>query len=152
MMRLELGVGVRPTPGYVHHDRIKHGDHIDLAFDLARIPWPVDAESVTDLLATDVFEHLALPIDVWLDEAWRVLAPAGVLSMRLPAFDHDLSYRDPTHHRVFHPETFDYWDPDRALWRDFGRYYFDTGRWWRVESVAREVGDLRYVMRKRSAT
>jgi hypothetical protein len=29
-MKLELGCGTVPTPGYVHHDRRKHSPHIDV--------------------------------------------------------------------------------------------------------------------------
>ena len=40
MSKLELGCGVSPTPGYVHHDRIKHAKHVDVAWDLRDYPWP----------------------------------------------------------------------------------------------------------------
>ena len=37
---LELGCGVRPTPGALHHDRIAHSPHVDIAHDLNELPWP----------------------------------------------------------------------------------------------------------------
>ncbi len=152
-MRLELGCGISPTPGYVHHDISRHADYIDLAFDLRVYDWPIEGASVHELLATDVFEHIGAEIRPWLDECHRILAPDGKLSMRLPAYDHHLSYRDPTHYRVFHPQTFDYWCPtgtSSSLWQDFGRFYFgpDYSKWWEMISVAREMNDLRYILRK----
>jgi len=151
-MNLELGCGNHPTPGYLHHDKWKHSPHVDLAFDLQQIPWPLPDESVMMLLATDVYEHLKLDVQTWLDEAWRVLTPGGSLSMRLPAYDNPYSFRDPTHQRIFHPESFLYWCPNAkgTVWRDFGRYYFGEGynRWWEQRSVTREVKDIRFLLCK----
>lgn len=151
-MRLELGCGNHPTQGYTHHDRWKHSQHVDLAFELESIPWPLLAGSVTALLAIDVFEHLKLDVQVWLDECWRVLRPNGQLTMRLPAYDNPYSWRDPTHQRVFHPESFLYWCPNSpgTVWKDFGRYYFGPGyeKWWIQQSVVRDCKDLRFVLCK----
>lgn len=154
-MRLELGCGSKPTVGYVHHDRWKHSPHVDLEFDLAELPWPLEDGSVAELRAFDVFEHLArtvaisslsviIPLQVqeWLDECHRVLNRGGVLHMRLPAYDHHYSYRDPTHHRVFHLESFLFWCPGGpgTVWQDFGRFYFGKGydKWWRQASAVRD--------------
>lgn len=165
-MKLELGCGNHPTPGFVHHDRWKHSPHVDLAFELAELPWPLEDDSVDVLLALDVFEHLAeklifpngrelfvpLQVEQWLDECWRVLKPGGLLEMRLPAWNHHYSWRDPTHQRVFHQESFLYWCPEApgTVHRDFGRYYFgpDYQKWWRQQSVEIEAGDFRYKLRK----
>lgn len=151
-MRLELGCGNHPTPGYVHHDRWKHSPHVTVAFELEIIPWPIAEGTVDRLLATDVFEHLKLDVRVWLDECWRVLKVGGELSMRLPAFNNHYSWRDPTHQRVFHPESFLYWCPHAkgTVWQDFGRYYFGKGytKWWDQKSVVTEANDLRFTLCK----
>lgn len=148
-MKLELGCGMKPTPGYLHHDRIAHSPHVDIAVDLEQVPWPWPSGSCEEVLAIDVLEHLHHDIPVWLNECHRILAPGGLLDMRLPAWDNPLSYRDPTHHRFFHEETFYYWDPSHHLFDGFGRYYFaEADRWWEVEAVTREFNDLRYRMRR----
>ena len=149
LRKLNLGAGPRPMADAVNHDRIVHGPDIDIAWDLEKMPWPWDDGAWAEVVAYDVMEHLRLDVDVWLDECWRILEAGGVLRLRLPAFDNHLSYRDPTHQRVFHPESFHYWDPDQPLWRDFGRYYWDAGRWWRVTYVGRENADLRFDLVKR---
>jgi predicted SAM-dependent methyltransferase len=148
---LELGAGANPHPrATIHHDRIVHSNWIDVAHDLTSFPWPWDDGSVDAIIAIDVFEHLKdVEVRVWLDECWRILKPAGLLVMRLPAWTNPLSYRDPTHHRVFHEESFSYWDPDHDLHRSFGRHYFEgSGRWWRVRRVFREFEDLRFDLEK----
>lgn len=149
-MRLELGCGANPSDGYTHHDRWKHSPHVDLAFDLEQLPWPLGDESCSEIRAIDVFEHLRLEVQQWLDECWRVLVPGGKLEMRLPAWDNPLSWRDPTHRRVFHQESLLYWCPNHhgTLHRDFGRYYFgrDYNKWWRFHNVKRDHGDFLYTL------
>ncbi len=138
MTRLELGCGKRPTPGYVHHDKTRHGDWVDVAHDLEQLPWPWADEQFEEIIALDVMEHLRLDVSEWLDEFWRTLKDNGLLILRLPAWDNPLSYRDPTHRRVFHEESFDYWDPDKQLHHDFGSGYFSASdRWWKVEEAKR---------------
>lgn len=156
-MKIEFGTGNKPTPGFLHQDRWKHSDFIDIAFDLEQLPWPLETSSVEHLLAIDVFEHLRpwqVSIQQWLDECWRVLIPGGLLEMRLPAFDNPYTWRDPTHYRGFHPESFLYWCPDApgTVWQDFGRYYFGEGyaKWWTQVSVEREHKDLRFRLCKRA--
>lgn len=142
---LELGCGVRPTPGAIHHDRIIHSPHVDVAHDLDVLPWPWPDESFDEIIAFDVLEHLKLEVAQWLDEAWRILHPGGMLRLRLPAFDNPVSFRDPTHQRLFHEETFYYWQPGHPLHENYGRFYFaESGRWWDVTYVARVNPDSRY--------
>lgn len=148
---LELGVGMHPQPSStVRHDRIVHSPHVDISCDLEELPWKIE-DYWDQIVAIDVFEHLDLMPQQWLDQCWNLLVPDGTLTMRLPAWDNPLSYRDPTHRRVFHPESFYYWDPDHPLHSEFGSYYFlESDKWWKVVSVAREASDLKYVMSKRA--
>lgn len=149
---LELGAGANPHPrATIHHDRIIHSDWIDVAHDLTSFPWPWTDGSIDAVIAIDVFEHLKdVDVQTWLDECWRILTPSGLLIMRVPAWTNPLSYRDPTHYRVFHEESFSYWDPDHNLYEYFGRYYFqESGRWWRVRRAFREFEDLRFDLEKR---
>lgn len=153
MSVLELGAGNNPSNySDVRHDRIIHSEHIDVAHDLNDIPWPWKDEEWDRVIAIDVFEHLNLQPQEWLDEVWRILKPDGELTMRLPAWDNPTSWRDPTHRRVFHEETFDYWEPGKELYNEFGVYYFaESSQWWTVVWVSRESEenqDFRYILRK----
>lgn len=150
MTTLELGCGVHPTVNAVHHDRIKHSPWVDVAHDLDVLPWPWTDGEFEKVIALDVMEHLRLDVNAWLDECWRILAPGGQLVLRLPAWDNPVSYRDPTHRKVFHPETFDYWDKRRPLHNDYGWFYFfEADRWWEIQAIERvNSGDLGFVLRK----
>lgn len=141
---LNLGCGFDPMPKAVNHDRKKHSPHVDISHNLDHLPWPWPASRFEYVFAFDVLEHLKLDVEQWMDELWRILAPAGALKMRLPAWDNPISYRDPTHVRVFHEETFDYWDPDKELWKSYGTYYFRRQWWWKVVTVSRSNADPRY--------
>ena len=148
---IELGCGMRPTPGYdLYHDRILHSAHVTVAWDLRVVPWPWAEGEFDRVLALDVFEHVSADIPVWLDELHRILCCGGLAELRLPCWDNPNSYRDPTHVRLYHKDTFCYWDPDHELHREFGSIYFaESGKWWKVESTEREFGDWRYKLRKR---
>ena len=148
MKILELGSGSVPIEGAVHHDRIKHSDWIDVAHDLDILPWIWNNDEWDEIYSIDVFEHLNLEIIQWISECHRILKIGGKLTMRLPAWDHELSYRDPTHKRVFHPETFDYFDPEKELYKLFGRYYWDNTPTFTVKYIGRENNDLKYELRK----
>ena len=137
-VRLDLGCGSDPRSGWVNHDRTGHAPYVAVAHDLNALPWPWPDASADEISALDVMEHLKLDVQQWLDECWRILRPNRSLYLRVPAWDNPVSYRDPTHRRVFHEETFDYWDRRSSLWLGYGRFYFaESNRWWRVERVER---------------
>jgi SAM-dependent methyltransferase len=150
MATLELGCGVHPTPGALHHDRVKHSPFVDVGHDLNVLPWPWNIGQFDKILALDVMEHLTVDVQAWMDACWDILKPGGELVLRLPAYDNPVSWRDPTHRRVFHPETFDYWDKRRQLHHDYGWFYFkESCRWWEIVTVERtNGGDLGFILRK----
>ena len=155
MTTLQLGCGIRPLEGAVNHDLWPHHDYVDVSWDLDIIPWPWPDASFDKVVALDVMEHLRLDVQVWLDECWRILKPKGQLVLRLPAWNNALSWRDITHRRVFHEESFHYFDRSTQLWRDYGSFYFGPGynKWWVIERIERvnpptPTGDLGFVLRK----
>lgn len=123
--KLELGCGMAPTAGYEHHDRSRHSSHVDIVHDLNALPWPWADESCSEILALDVFEHLQPMPEHWLRECHRILAPGGVLHLRVPIFGSPWHVIDPTHVRGFHPLNFDFFIHGRPYWLKNGHYYFD---------------------------
>lgn len=151
-MILELGSGSQPHPrGTVRHDRVKHDAYIDVAHDLEVFPWPWADASAEGIIAYDVMEHLHCDVVVWLDECWRILAPGGLLELRLPNWNGENTWRDPTHYRPFHKDSFDYWDPDRELHQTYGRFYWDSGRWWQVVESRDDGNEVWVTLRKRAS-
>jgi predicted SAM-dependent methyltransferase len=124
-MKLELGCGTRPTPGYLHHDIRMHSSHVDIAHDLDVLPWPWPDMCFDEILGLDVFEHLKIMPAEWLSECHRLLKPDGILKLRVPMFGSPWHLWDPTHVRGFHPKNFEYFIKDQELWATYGSYYFD---------------------------
>lgn len=151
MKTLQLGCGIRPMPDAINHDKEKHSDFVDVTWDLEIMPWPWQDGEFERVVALDVMEHLRIEVYQWLDEAWRILQPDGLFILRLPAWDHECSHRDPTHRIFFHPETFTFWDKRSEWHKNYGWYYYQkSNKWWKIESVeSRDAGaNWAYVLRK----
>ncbi len=129
MDRLNLGAGNRPIGGAVNHDRTKHRPEIDIAHDLNNLPWPWPDRSFDQIIAASVFEHLVPDLVQILGECWRILRPGGQLYMKLPHWQSDISYQDPTHRWRFSLQSFDQFDPDTQRGQEYGFY---TPRKWRI--------------------
>jgi hypothetical protein len=129
-LRLNLSAGSKPELGeeWVNHDRFKHADYIAVEHDLVESPWPWEDNTFDEIKAWDIMEHLprALP---FIEELWRISKHgAKVLVHTSWASGHDGErgvWRDPTHVRPFHEESFHYFDPDQGgFWfAEYGRFY-----------------------------
>lgn len=131
-MKLELGCGLKPTPGYLHHDRWLHSQHVDIAWDLNVMPWPWPDDAFKEVLAEDILEHLN-DFFLFFDECHRILAPGGRIKVRVPRWDSPNVYLDPTHKRGYHIHNFGYLDPDTSHGAGKGRLY--TAHPWRIISL-----------------
>lgn len=142
---LVLGCGRRPVRGAINHDHVKHSEHVDVAWNLDKLPWPTPSDTFERIIALDVFEHLKADVVDWLRECWRTLTVGGELVLRVSAWDNPVSYRDPTHRRFFMEESFCYFDPRHALYHDYGTVYFgDTIPTFEIVRVDRGNADQRW--------
>ena len=151
LLRLNLGCGLHQPAGYINVD-IKPLPGVDLIADVDQ-PWPWKDGTVTEIIASHIFEHINKPIE-FMAEAWRVLADDGILDIRVPHWQHIYAYTDPTHKRFCTELTFDYWVPEGAGYHysygaAFGsveggpRFAYDQ-----VKQVGDEGEELRFVLRK----
>ena len=136
LIKLVLGAGHEDRKGWVHHDLTRHSDHIAVAYDLEKAHWPWDDNSAEQIDALDLVEHLSDTVH-FMDECWRVLAPGGFLTVRVPDWRSENAWIDPTHRRAFCVQTFRYFELGSAEWNTYGHLY--TTRPWRI--VALEAGD-----------
>lgn len=93
--------------------------------------WPWDDNTITEIRAWDVFEHIDGPGYegnkgiIWcLNEAHRVLVPGGKLDLRVPCLPGEAPFVDPTHCQV---------------WTASHRFYFDE-RWNNQEGERGRLG------------
>jgi SAM-dependent methyltransferase len=92
-LRLNLGSGNRPLPGFVNVDS-RQLPTVDVVADVRSLPFKNGA--AIEVEASSLLEHFRDPYEV-LDEIHRVLAPAGVLRVRVPSPWSQAGMLDPDH-------------------------------------------------------
>lgn len=83
-MKVELGAGERPTPGYWHQDVTGRPRCV---LDFRGNPWeiPLDEGSVEEVLAVGVMEHMRFAEVQWtLDHLIHLLVPGGKFIFDVP--------------------------------------------------------------------
>lgn len=100
-LRLNLGCGQHPLPGYVNVDVVA-GPGVDLVQDLDAVPWPWADNSVDEIVASNVLEHV-IRFDVVWGEVHRILRSGGRIRIKVP---YKLNY-DPYHIRYFSKKSVD---------------------------------------------
>jgi SAM-dependent methyltransferase len=111
-LRLNLGSGNRPLPGFVNVDS-RPLPTVDVVADVRRLPF--DDGMATEIEASSLLEHFRNPYEV-LDEIHRLLAPEGVLHVRVPSPWSQAGMLDPDH--VFLA--------DLKQWREILGGYFEN--------------------------
>lgn len=117
-MRLNLGCCDRHLDGYTNVDICPPADEL---VDLSQ-PWPWADNSVDEIFAADIFEHLP-DIRHTMNEAWRVLKPGAVLHLVVPTTDGRGAWQDPTHCSWWNPNTLFYFTAGNPHRERFGAHY-----------------------------
>jgi len=125
---LNLGCGNQILAWATNHDLMKR-DGIDVVWDLNVLPWPWEDNSFDFVIARSVFEHLQHDLLTSMNEAWRILAPGGIIEVKLPYWNAEVSYNDPTHRYVYGLGIFDEFDPDTKRGQ---QYRFYGKRKWKI--------------------
>lgn len=130
-MKLHLGAG---TAAKYHKDWTNldflDGPDIDVVHNLNNYPWPFEDNSAEHIKAIDLIEHLPTHIGdtstmlLFIEECHRILKPGGMLFITTPHWQSKNLWIDFTHVRGFDERSFDYFDPQTDLGRDYG-YYSD---------------------------
>lgn len=143
--KLLLGAGMNiPTErdGWVFHDKDKLWDHIDVAWDMTKFPYPPADNSYGYIEAEDILEHLRGELTDVMDELHRILKPGGYLYIRVPEVGSWQLMRDPTHVVGYMAQSFDYYDSTTEI----GRNYHYSLRDWRVLKRTTNNGGLVFVL------
>jgi SAM-dependent methyltransferase len=129
MSQIHLGAGAmaRYNQDWVNVDFID-GEYIDVVHNLNEYPYPFKTGEASKIKAIDVIEHLPTHIDGYptvlkfIEECHRILKTGGELFLQTPHWQSKNLWIDPTHVRGFDERSFDYFDPDKALGKDYGYY------------------------------
>ena len=128
-----MGCGNNVMADAVNHDRVKHRPEVDVVWDLDVRPWPWADGSFDLVVAASVLEHLKLDLVEAVDECWRILRPGGQLYLKLPHWQSDVAWRDPTHRWRYTLQSCDVFDPETEYGREYGFY---TVRKWHLVAPA----------------
>lgn len=105
LIKLNLGCGYDKIPGYLNVDKMAICEP-DQVVDLEGI-WPFKSDSVEEIRAFHVLEHLGQDTDVFLGlmkEMYRVCIDGAKIHIQVPHHDHWTFHADPTHVRKILPE------------------------------------------------
>jgi SAM-dependent methyltransferase len=108
MKKLNLGCGNDIKKDYVNLDFIKQPG-VDVVHDLNKFPWPFKDNTFDEIYASHVLEHVE-DLTKTMEEIIRISKPESKIKIRVPHFSCGVSYRDPTHKRLFSYFTFDYFE------------------------------------------
>jgi ubiquinone/menaquinone biosynthesis C-methylase UbiE len=81
----------------------------DIVCDLDNQPLPLPDNSVRQVYACYILEHLTKVMDL-MQEIWRVCVPGAIVVIIVPHYAWDGQHKDPTHKTTFSPQSWEYWD------------------------------------------
>jgi len=105
LLKLNLGSGQNPRAGYLNVDR---AGTPDLLWDLEKVPWPWETNSVGEVVLNHVLEHLGETVQAYfgiIKELYRVCAAGATIRIGVPHPRHDDFLNDPTHVRAITPQS-----------------------------------------------
>ena len=120
-LKINLGAGGLLLDGFTNVD-IEPLPGIDVVHDLDAGPWPWDDASASEIVASDIFEHVDDPL-LFMGECGRVLEDQGILRIRTSYWRSENAFTDPTHRRACTEKTFDYWCPSTVIGQRYGPAY-----------------------------
>jgi|TARA_Y100000310_G_C20660996_1_gene804779 SAM-dependent methyltransferase len=110
MKKLNLGCGLDIKRDYINLDFLDV-EGIDIKHDLNKFPYPFKKNTFDEIYTSHVLEHLE-NLEKVMAELKRISKPGAKIYIRVPHFSCGVSYRDPTHKRLFSYFTFEYFTKD----------------------------------------
>jgi glycosyltransferase involved in cell wall biosynthesis len=133
LLKIDIGGGLNPYPGYVTVDTRKNADYVcDLNDGI-----PLPDNSVGVLNASHILEHLHDKTKI-MSEIHRVLAHGGWAFIEVPSTDGRGAYQDPTHVSYWNENSFlyytdkylaDFIDNDTIRFQEFRRETYFPNEW-----------------------
>jgi SAM-dependent methyltransferase len=122
--KLNLGCGDDIKKDYVNLDIISLPG-VDVIHDLKKIPYPFKDNTFCEIICKNVLEHLPNTVEV-MEELYRISKNKCKISIRVPFWNSNISYEDPTHIKGFHKKQFEFFDPSKEACKN--RHYYSKAR------------------------
>jgi SAM-dependent methyltransferase len=123
MIKLNLGCGQNPLPGYVNVDKFDSCNP-DVVCDLEAPHWPFETSSVDEIVLRHVLEHLGATVDTFftvMQEMYRVCAPGAKIHITVPHPRSEAFVGDPTHVRQITPNIMSLFSKTKNReWKEVG--------------------------------
>lgn len=97
-MKLNLGAGYTKYDGFLNVDS-DYRTNPDYVVDLDKDTLPMPTNSVSEVKAFHIFEHLGAGFFKFLQELYRVCKNGAIIHVKVPHHRHDYFVGDPTHVR-----------------------------------------------------
>lgn len=107
-LKLNIGCGFNQLDGYLNVDSFPDCAP-DLLWNLESTPWPFETDSVDEIYANHVLEHLGQQTETFfaiVKEIYRVVRHGGEIRINIPHPLHSSFLIDPTHVRPLTADTF----------------------------------------------
>lgn len=117
--KLNLACGKDIKEGYVNLDWAKL-DGVDVIHDINKFPWPFKDNTFDEIYCSHILEHVDDLIKT-MREIKRIGKKEAEIIVRVPHFSCGVSYRDPTHKRLFSYFTFDYFS-EECFYKDMPKF------------------------------
>jgi len=109
LLRLDIGCGPAPTPGFLGVDQVELPG-VAIVADLNRGLPELPDNSVGEIVTNHCLEHVSEFIGL-MRELHRVTAPGGRITITVPHYSNPFGYSDPTHVRFFGLYSMSYFVP-----------------------------------------
>lgn len=93
--KINLGCGNVKISGFLGVDRVKT-PAVDLVYNLNITPYPLSDNSVDEIIADNILEHLDDVIAI-MEELYRICQNGAVIKISLPYYKSSGAFADPTH-------------------------------------------------------
>lgn len=147
--RVDFGSGGNKTkaPGHIGIDITPlEGVDIVMSLDDPNLKLPFEDNSITAARAHQFVEHITNIIP-FMNEAYRVLKPGGLIEFSTPIAGSNPFWQDPTHKRGFIKRTFDYFCDDQTT-EDAREEYGITSKFKMVDSWIENEWNLQIRLEK----
>lgn len=134
-LKLNLGCGRDYREGYLNVD-LNENVRVDRRVDLDSKDWPFEDNSVDEIIANEVLEHLE-DVKAAMSEIYRILKPDGMVRIKVPFYRWIGAFWDTTHKHFFAKESFYYFTPGHP-------FYIDGNPKFRILSMKFLGGRLRF--------
>ena len=113
--KLNIGCGDDIKKGFVNLDFVEMPG-VNIIHDLNKFPWSFKKNTFDEIYVSHVLEHIDDLVKT-MREIRRISKNGATVYIRAPHFSCGVSYRDPTHKRLFSYFTFDYFSDPKKYYK-----------------------------------